>query len=76
MNSGQEEVLWRVWEILETLSNHNGSANDKSLENLSSSYLHYFAIIPVGHFRVAVNLIMKATLRAKAFHMKISLVCI
>ena len=30
----------------------------------------------IGHFRVDVNLIMKARLSAKAFHMKISFVCI
>ena len=30
----------------------------------------------IGLFRVAVNLIMKARLSAKAFHMKISFVCI
>ena len=29
-----------------------------------------------GHFRVAVNLIMKARLSAKAFHMKIIFVCV
>ena len=29
-----------------------------------------------GHFQIAVNLIMKARLSAKAFHMKISFVCI
>ena len=31
---------------------------------------------PIGHFRVAVDLIMKARLSAKAFQMKISFVCI
>ena len=30
----------------------------------------------IGHFRVAVNFIMKARLSVKAFHMKISFVCI
>ena len=30
----------------------------------------------IGHFRVAMNLIMKARLSATAFHMKISFVCI
>ena len=29
-----------------------------------------------GHFRVAMDLIMKGKLSAKAFHMKISFVCI
>ena len=30
----------------------------------------------IGHFRVAVNLIMKARLSAKTFHTEISFVCI
>ena len=30
----------------------------------------------IGHFQVAVDLIMKARLSAKAFHVKISFVCI
>ena len=30
----------------------------------------------IGHFRVAVNLLIKARLSAKAFHLKIGFVCI
>ena len=41
-------------------------------------YIHDFALIRsvIGNFQIAVILIMKARLSAKAFHMKISFVCI
>ena len=42
-------------------------------------FIHFKVLLPavsIGHFRVAVNFIMKARLSAKAFHMKISFVYI
>ena len=46
------------------------------LLKISKFNMYIFKIFEIGHFRVAVNLIMKARLSAKAFHMNISFVCI
>ena len=46
------------------------------LRGPSTRYAAWASECREGHFRVAVNLNMKARLNAKAFDMKISFVCI